>query len=76
MHASHFVQVEALEHDKHVITDAFERVVSEMQGDLQDVRSRYKQQTNIKLCKRAWPQRCCMQAAPQSRLQSVLLALL
>lgn len=33
-------QVEALEHDKHVITDAFDRVVKEMQADLQEVSSR------------------------------------
>lgn len=33
-------QVEALEHDKHVVTDAFDRVVKEMQADLQEVSSR------------------------------------
>lgn len=34
------LQVGVLEHDKHVITEAFERVVAELQTDLQDVRGR------------------------------------
>ncbi|GAB4823315.1 hypothetical protein N2152v2_010361 [Parachlorella kessleri] len=33
-------KVEALEHDKHVITDAFERVVTDLQKDLQEVQAR------------------------------------
>lgn len=38
-HAS-LLQVQVLEHDKHVITEAFERVVGELQADLQELRSR------------------------------------
>jgi len=33
-------QVQALEHDKHVITGAFEQVVGSMQTDLHDVKER------------------------------------
>ena len=34
------LQVQALEHDKHVITGAFEQVLGGMQGDLRDVKDR------------------------------------
>ena len=34
------LQVQALEHDKHVITGAFERVVEGMQADLGEVKGR------------------------------------
>ena len=37
------LQVLALEHDKNVITNAFERVLSGMQGDMRDVKQRLEQ---------------------------------
>lgn len=34
------MQVQALEHDKHVVTSAFERVLGGLQGDLGEVKGR------------------------------------